>query len=203
MASYQAIRAVSQALIDLLASRFEQAGLGNEGYTFAIYQSDNFNQPMVAGLSLFLYRILPNGSRRTPTGRLGPDGRRLRTRLPLDLYFLMTSWAQDASLQHEIMGLAMRVLEDTPILPAGLVNATAAAVFLPDETVEIGIAELTNEDILRIWETVTENRYQLSVPYVARNIQIDSDLPLDQGEVVQERLFAYGKGPQNRTVEAP
>jgi len=193
MAAYQAIRAVSHALIDLLESRFQQAGWGDEGFTFALYQSDNFNQPMLAGLSLFLYRILPNGSHRTPAGRIGPDGRRLRTRLPLDLYFLMTAWAQDASLQHEIMGLAMRILEDTPILPAGLLNAGTSDLFLPDETVEINIAELTNEDILRIWETVTDNRYQISVPYVVRNLQIDSSLPLDQGTPIQERIFDYGK----------
>ena len=192
MASYQAIRAVSHALIDLLESRFQQAGLGDEGFTFAIYQSENFNQPMVAGISLFLFRILPNSSHRTPTGRIGPDGRRLRTRLPLDLYFLLTAWAQDASLQHELMGLAMRVLEDTPILPSGLLNAGAEAIFLSDESVEIGIAELTNEDILRIWETVTEDRYQISVPYVVRNLQVDSTLPLEQGVRIQDRVFDYG-----------
>lgn len=191
MASYQAIRAVSQTVIDLLESRFQQAGLGDEGFTFAVYQSENFNRPMVAGISLFLYRILPNGSYRTPAGRRGPDGRKLRSRLPLDLYFLITAWAQDASLQQELMGFAMRVLEDMPSLPAGLLNAVAPAVFAGDETVEINIAELTNEDILRIWETVTENRYQISVPYYARNIQIDSSLPLAEGLPVQERRFAY------------
>ncbi len=193
MASFRAIRIVSRAVIELLESRFQQEGLGDEGFTFAVYQSDDFNQPMVAGVSLFLYRILPNGSHRTPTGRIGPNGRRLRTRLPLDLYFLITAWAQDASLQHEIMGLVMRILEDVPILPAGLLNAVAPDVFLPDETVEFGIAELTNEDILRIWETVTDNRYQISVPYYARNVQIDSTLTIDQGPPVQTRVFDYAK----------
>ncbi|MCB0189837.1 MAG: DUF4255 domain-containing protein, partial [Caldilineaceae bacterium] len=86
----------------------------------------------------------------------------------------------------------MRVLEDTPILPSGLLNAGAEAIFLSDESVEIGIAELTNEDILRIWETVTEDRYQISVPYVVRNLQVDSTLPLEQGVRIQDRVFDYG-----------
>lgn len=194
MASYRAIRIVTRAVIELIESRFQQQGFGDEGFTFAVYQSDNFNHPMTAGISLFLFRVLPNGSHRTPAGRIGPDGRRMRTRLPLDLHFLVTAWAQDASLQHEIMGLAIRILEDVPILPSGLLNAVAPDVFLPDETVEIGIAELTNEDILRIWETVTDNRYQISVPYYARNVQIDSVLTIDQGSPIQTRVFDMVKG---------
>jgi hypothetical protein len=85
----------------------------------------------------------------------------------------------------------MRALEDTPILPGGLLNAVAPGVFRPDETVEIALAELNTEDLLHIWETVTENRYQLSVPYVARNIRIESTQPMTTGEPIQERELDY------------
>lgn len=196
MATHQAIRAVSYGVISLIQSRFRQEG-EDAGVTFAVYQSGNFNsEPMDEGISLFLYRVLPNPARRTPTGRLGPDGRRLKTQLPLDLYFLITAWANDASRQHEILGLAMRILEDTPILPTGMLNAVSAGTFQPDETVEIGIAELTNEDILRIWETVTEDKYQISVPYYARNIQIESQMALEDAAPVQERQFELALATQ-------
>jgi hypothetical protein len=75
---------------------------------------------MAAGVSLFLYRIYPNGTLRSPRGRLGPEGQQYRNQLPLDLHFTLAGWAQDPSPQHLIAGWMMRMIEDTPILPLGL-----------------------------------------------------------------------------------
>ena len=60
----------------------------------------------------------------------------------------------------------MRTLEDNPILPAGLLNAIEPGIFRNDETVEICLAELRTEDLLRIWDVLGLNLYQLSVPYI-------------------------------------
>ncbi|HEX5165877.1 MAG TPA: DUF4255 domain-containing protein, partial [Thermomicrobiales bacterium] len=159
---------------------------------FKVYVAKDFATPMDAGVSAFLYRIYPNGSHRTPSGRLDPFGRRYRTQLPLDLHFLLTAWAKDASLQHTIAGWMMRVLEDTPSFPPGLLNSTFDNVFHPDETVEIGLTELSTEELFRIWEVIGEKAYQLSIPYVARTVRIESRLPSGDGEPVQERVFRAG-----------
>ncbi|MCZ6680951.1 MAG: DUF4255 domain-containing protein [Candidatus Poribacteria bacterium] len=190
MASYRAISAVGEAVIHLLRTNYRPEDFNNE-LEFRVYLPRDFSQPMAAGVSLFLYRVIPNGTHRIPSGRIGPDGRHMQTQLPLDLHFLLTAWGQDASLQHTITGWMIRTIEDTPILPAGLLNAVAPNVFQPDDTVEVILAELTNEDMFRIWETFAENLYQLSVPYIARNIRIESTLPLAEGELVQERTFDY------------
>ena len=101
---------------------------------------------------------------------------------------LLTVWGREASLQHTIAGWMMRVLEDQPIFPAGLLNAVTPGAFRPDETVEVLLTELTNEDLLRIWDTLVQNVYQLSVPYVARVVRIESTRPLGEGGgLVQER----------------
>ena len=144
---------------------------------------------MDAGVSCFLYRIYVNGTQRTPRGRTRPDGQQSRTQLPLDLHFLLTAWAKDASLQHTIAGWMMRLLEDTPVLPAGLLNHRVSGVFHPDETVEVGLTELTTEELFRIWEVIVNNAYQISVPYVARNVRIESRLVLSTGQPIQERTF--------------
>jgi hypothetical protein len=159
---------------------------------FEVYQSKNFEQPMTAGVSLFLYRIVFNGSWRTPTGRIGPGGKRNRTRLPLDLNFLLTVWGEDASLQHSLAGWMMRVLEDMPLLPATLLNTSIADVFKPDETVEVGLVDLKTEDMFRIWETFIQSKYQLSIPYVAKSLLIESSLTKTEGPPVQERVFRHG-----------
>ncbi len=50
--------------------------------------------------------------------------------------------------------------------------------------------ELANEDLLRIWEVLGLGSYQLSVPYVARVVTIESAVPLlaAEGRPVQDRV---------------
>lgn len=195
MAGYRAIAATCEAVVHLLRIGHRPEDFNNE-LEFKVYLAKDFQQPMTAGVSLFLYRIFPNGSHRTPAGRLGPSGQRYKTQLPLDLHFLLTAWGKDASLQHTIAGWMLRALEDTPILPAGLLNAVAPDVFRPDETVEIGLTELTTEDMLRVWDALTQHVYQVSVPYVARMVRVESGQLVTLAEPVQERGFDY-RGVEN------
>jgi hypothetical protein len=192
MASYEAVSAVSSAIIHLLESQYQPEDFDDNQLEFKVYVAKDFANPMDAGVSVFLYRIYPNGTHRTPAGRLDAFGRRLRTQLPLDLHFLLTAWAKDASLQHTIAGWMMRVLEDVPSFSAGLLNSTFDNVFHADETVEIGLTELSTEELFRIWEVIGEKAYQLSIPYVARTVRIESRLSAGDGEPVQERVFVTG-----------
>jgi hypothetical protein len=193
MASYRAITAISDALAHLLASQYAPSDFGGNTLQFEVYLARDFLTPMNAGVSVFLYRIYPNSVQRTPPGRLGLDGRRQRPMLPLDLHFLLTAWAQDASLQHQVAAWMMRMLEDTPILPVGLLNHRFPSTFQPDETVELCLAELTTEELFRIWEVIVNNAYQISIPYVARNVRIESLQTTGQGAPVQERVWNYQK----------
>jgi hypothetical protein len=113
--------------------------------------------------------------------------------LPLDLHFLVTAWAKDASLQHAIAGWMMRILEDTPSFPPGLLNHRFPNTFQADETVELCLTELTTEELFRIWEVIVNNAYQISVPYVARNVRIESIRSGALGEPVQERVLDFQK----------
>jgi len=187
VADYRAVATVTEAVLQLLRSNYQPGDFDQE-LEFKVFTARDFTKPLNAGVSLFLYRIFPNGAQRNPPGRLSPEGRRLPTLLPLDLHMLLTVWGREASLQHTIAGWMMRVLEDQPIFPAGLLNAVTPGAFRPDETVEVLLTELTNEDLLRIWDTLVQNVYQLSVPYVARVVRIESTRPLGEGGgLVQER----------------
>lgn len=189
MASYRAITAVSTAIIHVLESQYDPADFDGNQLLFKTYLAADFAKPMDAGVSLLLYRIYTNGTHRTPAGRITADNHPARTQLPLDIHFLLTAWAKDASLQHTIAGWMMRIMEDYPSLPSGLLNQTYANVFHPDETVQIGLTELTTEELFRIWEVIANNVYQISVPYVARTVRIESQLALSDGQVTQQRTF--------------
>jgi|HigsolmetaAR202D_1030399.scaffolds.fasta_scaffold09080_1 hypothetical protein len=191
MATFRAVSAVSDSIIHILASRYNSEDFNLNPLEFRVYMASDFATPMEAGVSVFLYRIYVNTVQRTPPGRIGPDGRRFRSPLPLDLHFLITAWGRDASLQHSIAGWMMRVLEDTPSLPAGLLNHGGLDIFAPDETVELAVAEIDTETLFRIWEVIGSNSYQISVPYIARGVRIESDRQIESAGPVQERIFDY------------
>lgn len=188
MAGFRAISAVSRSVINILEANFDPADFNND-LEFGVYTAADFNNPMTAGVSLFLYRVYHNGTNRTPIGRMGADGRRRRPRLPIDMHFLLTVWGPSAALQHAVAGWTMRTLEDHPLLTAGFLNAEEANTFHPDEVVEIGPVELNNEELLRIWEGLVRNTYHLSIPYVARTVMIDSDYSEDERPIVTERAL--------------
>jgi Pvc16 N-terminal domain len=187
MADFRAVPAVSEAIVELLQARYLAAPqYFNNDLEFL---AKDFGQPMAAGVSLFLYRIYPNGTLRNQRGRPGPEGQQYRNQLPLDMHFILTAWAQDPSLQHLIAGWMMRMIEDTPILPPGLLNQNFPDLFTADEGVVITPAELSTEELLRMWEVIIENSYQISVPYVARYVKVESQLLFETGRPIQERTL--------------
>jgi Pvc16 N-terminal domain len=146
---------------------------------------------MEAGVSLFLYRVTLNSIQRTPPAKPGPKGHPRRPQLPLDLHFLLTPWAKSASLEQSILGWMMRTIEDTPILTSGILNTPTAGVFEAEETVEIVAGQLSNEEMFHIWD-VLPTKYQISVPYSARIVRIDSELDQREGGPVLTRELDFG-----------
>lgn len=193
MADFRAFMAASEGVINLLRSNYRPDDFNNE-LEFRVFTSRDFtNNTITNGVSLFPYRIFVNGVHRSPPGRIGADGTAVQHKLPVEMHCLVTVWAQDASLQNAVAGWVMRILEDSPTLPAGVLNSAVADVFHSDETVNISCAELTTEDLFRIWDVLGVNVYQLSIPYVIRIIEIDSIQPLPDPSAadVQEREFQY------------
>src|SRR5262245_25371774 len=148
MAGQSAIAATSEALVRLLRTSYVAADFNNTQLDFRVFVARNFREePLTQGVSIFLYRAYANPTTGAPIRRLLPNGTRTRPVLPLDLHFLVTAWAGEASLQHEIAGWMMRVLEDNPVLNPGLLNSYRGNVFRADEAVELSIAPLTVEDL--------------------------------------------------------
>ena len=77
MGGIQAVEAVCETVIKLLRDNSSDSGISDQ-LTFRVFTVDDFSEnsdnKIDRGVSLFLYRILPNGNHRTPSGRMGPDG---------------------------------------------------------------------------------------------------------------------------------
>ena len=94
----------------------------------------------------------------------------------------------------------MRELENTPIIPAGVLNSTGPEndVFRAEETVELICDPLPLADMINLWETLKpKSNRPLSVNYVARMVAVESRVELHEYAPVQTRAFDYGKGPQS------
>jgi Pvc16 N-terminal domain len=191
MATTSAISATSESVIRLLRSAYDPTEFNNAQLDFQVYVANDFLTPMEEGVSLLLYRIYHDGSPRTPPGRLLPDGQRERSKLPLELHFMLTAWAKQATLQHEIAGWMMRTMEDNPIFYPSLLNSYKPDVFYPDETVSVSLAQLSVEDMFSIWDVLIRHVYQLSVPYVARVVELESTISLTRGVPIQQRNFNF------------
>lgn len=191
MATYRAISATCQAIVRLLQQSWRPELFDDAPLQFAVYSTQDFADPMDAGVSLFLYRANINGVQRTPPARIDANGQRRRTQLPVDLHLLLTPWAKAASLEHEILGWTMRTLEDWPILPAGILNSQVPNTFSAEETVEIVRNDVAIEELVRIWDVLPHD-FHVSASYMARVVRIDSDLDQQTAGPVLTRQLDYG-----------
>jgi hypothetical protein len=172
MADYRAVAAVTEAMASLLESRYMPDTFGGQQLIFKVYRAKDFAEPMQTGVSVFLYRISVDRAANTSILSPLPGGRPGRTPMALDLHFLMTAWARDASLQHAIASWMMRVLYDNPYLPAELLNRIVPDSFRSDETVRIFLAASAPEILFRVWKLIGQ-AYEISVLYEARTVMVE------------------------------
>jgi hypothetical protein len=206
LASLKAIAAVCNAICYILESAAEEdkaeLGFSDMALSFQVFGSKDFTKKAInVGASVFLYRVLPNLTHRTPAGRTLPNGRRQRSRLPVDLHLLVTAWGDAADTQNKIVGWMLRTLEDYPSIPANVLNQLHPKTFQPDETVDLVINEMSGEELLHLWEVLSgeDTSYQISIPYVVRAVQLESRREQPEGEPVQVRSLGMGVlegGPQ-------
>ena len=196
LATYRAIAALGQTLAGMLKDA--SAGTEFDGFKFELYQAGDFKTtPVNQGVTLYRYRVAINTARRNLPPSVGPDGRRYRPAIPVDLYYLLTPWAKTAAMQHRLLGWAMRVLQDVTVLAPSVLNhyAPEEDTFRAQETVELICEPVSVQDMMNILDPTDLNQ-QLSVNYVARMVLIESTVPLGEGAPVQTRVFDYAKGPE-------
>ena len=196
MASSAAVGATSDAILTLL-QRAARDDPDWKTLTVRHYQSSDLQNGLSAEtpltLSIFLYRVaLSAGLRNVPVHYL--NGSPLRPALPVDLFYLITAWAADATMQQKLLGWAIRMIEDVSTLPSNLLNEGAwAGVFAPNETVELVWHVLTMQEEYDLWQIAQSNQ-QPSASYVARTVALESTLTVPVAPPAQVRELDYVAG---------
>jgi hypothetical protein len=129
-------------------------------------------------LNLFLFQIEPNSalSNADPPGRVRP-GEVARPALALDLKYLVTAFGQDDDETdgHRVLGRAMSVLHDHPVLGGEEIQSALPESDLADQVERVRTSPwpMSIDDISKLWN-VFQTQYRLSTAYHASVVLIDS-----------------------------
>jgi hypothetical protein len=136
-------------------------------------------------LTLYLFRVSMSEHLRNLTRPIAPNNRAVP--LAVDLHYMLTVWSDSPQTEQVVMAWTMYQLFRHPVLDSS--SLTPLAAWSKDETVQIIPAEMSNEDIMRIWESMALP-YHLSVSYIARIVMIQDESIPDAAPVVSKR-FSY------------
>jgi hypothetical protein len=187
MANLLAVHSVGTSLITYLRNSYPDDLRAQHPCEFRLLSSGELAGSAEFGtlLSLYLYRVtqsehLRNLQRRPEVDAPGP--------LAIDLHYLLTVWADSAVAEHTILAWAMRQLHDRPVF--NVASLSPEAGWTPADFVQVIPAELSNEDVMRIWDAL-DPAYRLSVSYAARTVRIDPDqVPAGRPVVAARSSFA-------------
>lgn len=191
MARAQGIAAVSATLMGLLRDRYPRDEFG-PSLAFELYQARNFDNPMKEGIAICLWRVAPNVNRRNFSTRTDQFGRRFRGSLPLDLFYLIVPFAEQAERQQRLLGWLMRDMHELgPMAPTQLNHYLAESdIFAEAESLNAVAEPLSVADYLTLWDRL--KRLPPAATYVLRMLLLDSEISLDEYPLVEERAFDMG-----------
>jgi hypothetical protein len=193
MADHRAIGATSEAIRTLLERAAGDLANGLANATIDLFNTKRLNAPPANAnptVSIYLRRVSVALARRHFPPSVLPDGQTARRPFPVDLHYLITAWANDPGTQQRALGWAIRVIEDTPILPTALLNdGQATPVFRPGEVVELSWEPMSEQEEYDFWQ-VAQIQRQPSATYIARTVLLESWIAQPEAEPVQTREFA-------------
>lgn len=193
MSNYAALGGVSRSLRTLLQDRMEIPPLPSGFPTVPVtigtpHEDDDIDVPRV---NLFLYQVSENRFYKNQEipghGHPAAYG---RPPLTLDLHYLVTAYGRtretgaqfsDETLAQWLLGSALRVLHDYPVITEDLENGDGDPILDVSllgefEQVKLCLEPLSLEDATKVWTALTLP-YRLSAAYAVSVVQIESQGP--------------------------
>jgi len=153
-----------------------------------------------AQLNLFLYQTVVNGAwRNMDMPRQVRPGETGSPPLALNLHYLVTAYgrseADNDGVSHRVLGGAMSVLHDHPVLGQSEIASSLPNNNLAEQFERLRITPLTVgvEEMSRLW-TVFQTQYRISAAYEVTVVLIDSRAP------TRAALPVLTRGPKDRGV---
>lgn len=182
LSTFRGISAVGTGVLVALEDAWARDPFTTDDLATSLVRAEDLkDRPFAFGLTLYVYRVAVNGTQRTP-----PSAPGRRRPLPVEVDFVLTPWGLTAQRELELLGWAMRVLDDEPVLAPSTLNRAAPDVFAPNELVEVVPSPVPLDELARLWDALPWD-YQLSVAYTARVVRLESTQRETQAGPVLER----------------
>lgn len=181
MSNSLAIGAVTATLRNLLDKGISVEGGGLHTTTLPPEKAQTFGQADGAGrINLFLYQTHINAAwRNMDMPRQIKPNETGQPPLALDLFYLLTAYERDdgdsSVIAHRLLGRAMRVLHDHPLLGTDEIRAALPNNDLADQIERIRITPqpMAVEEFSKLWTTFQVG-YRISAAYEVSVVLIDS-----------------------------
>ncbi|WP_437285456.1 DUF4255 domain-containing protein [Sorangium sp. So ce406] len=182
------IAGIGKTLIHLLRDGYQDRHGGLQGLSFELFTTTSFEGVPANKVSLFLYRVEIDPTRRykeiPPATPADPP----RTALALDLRYLLTVWMADAEREHQILQDCIEILEERAIVSGPLLDP--AYSWQPEDALRVYLDTLSHEDMMRLWDLL-DPKYRLSVPYVVRTAKLSPATAAASAPPVLARTSVY------------
>ena len=183
MPDFTAMFAVGNSIAHYLNSNYPTSLKKDFPCTFQLVSSADIAGEEKTALdnivSIFLHRVTVNENFRAAT-RI-QDAPNREPVLFLDLHYLVTYWGASAQAEHTILAWTMMQLQGMSSLDRSVLTPDAG--WDASDSIQLVPADLSLEDILRIWDALGP-KYRLSLCYLARVLRLDRGTqpsPLGQG----------------------
>lgn len=189
MANVFAIHSVGDSLVTFLRNAYPEELRGSFSADFKLISSGQLSTAEATfddAVTLMLYRVTVSEHMRNARPSTRPDS---SPPLALDLHYLLTAWSQDAQTEQVLLAWAASMLHQHTILDAS--SLTPEAEWDADEVIHIVPSEITNEDMMRVWDALAPS-YRTSLTYTARVVRLDAVAAEPPARIVAKRLTIGG-----------
>ena len=201
MSNTLAIAATTSTLRNLLLTQIPQLDGDLSDLEVTIQPPDLARKGVTkAQLNLFLYQTVVNGAwRNLDMPRQVRPGEMGSPPLALNLHYLVTAYGRGETdtdgTTHRVLGGAMSVLHDHPLLGQGEIAASLPNNDLASQFERLRITPLVLgvEEMSRLW-TIFQTQYRISAAYEVTVVLIDSRTP------TKAALPVLTRGPGDRGV---
>ena len=194
--THTAIADVGVTLVDLLHEEIQQRIEFKKSEIALVSPADAAGS---VRLTLWLYHVTENGHLRDVDRPDRTENAEKQSPLVLDLHYLLTvhptgggqgsqSGVSTAatSEQHELLGLAMQVLHDNPILHVGMLPESLA-----DDELQVSVEQQPMDELTNLWGTFGDQAFQPSVAYRVTPVVIDSTVERPVRRVEERTVEEY------------
>lgn len=193
MANYTAVNGALEALENFLTSRLptELSG-GTISARVELFGSADVSDPIagnVVGLYMHRLEIDPHGRSRT-FSQQGAGQQNTARELPVNLHILLIASAESATIEADLLSWAMIELANNSQLDISHMAAGDES-WTEREMLTITPSEMSNEDLMRIWDTL-DQPYTNSVSYVVKTVRLRLRNIENYGPAVTTRVFPTG-----------